>query len=105
MSVLFFPPTLQGQTDANAVPAPKNLFFSGTGFVVHTGEDYVAPPVPTQDELDALAAREYAKLKALVGMTPAQISTWVDANVTTLATIQDALKTLAIAVSVLGRRI
>jgi hypothetical protein len=63
------------------------------------------PPPPTQDQIDAEAARQYAKLVALRGMTPAQVDAWVDANVTNLATAQDAIKTLAIAVSVLSRRI
>jgi len=63
------------------------------------------PPPPTQDEIDATAARSYAKLIALRGMTPAQVSSWLDANVTTLADARDALKTLAIAVGILARRI
>lgn len=63
-----------------------------------------APP-PTQDELDATAAKTYGKLAALKGMTPAQVQAWVDANVSTLADVKDALKTLAIAASILARRI
>lgn len=62
-------------------------------------------PPPTQDQLDAVAANQYAKLVALKNMTPAQIIAWVDANVTNLATAQDAIKTLAIAVGILARRI
>lgn len=62
-------------------------------------------PEPTQESLDIEAARNYAKLRALVGMTPAEVSAWVDANVTNLASVQDAIKTLAIGLSVLGRRI
>ena len=63
------------------------------------------PPPPTQDELDAIAAKTYAKLTALKGMTPAQVQTWVTANVTNLAQAQDAIMTLAIAVSILARRL
>jgi hypothetical protein len=63
-----------------------------------------APP-PTQDELDAAAAREYAKLIALRSMTPAQVVAWVAANVTNLAQAQDAIATLGVAVSVLSRRL
>lgn len=63
------------------------------------------PPPPTQDELDAAAAREYAKLRALVTMTPAQVQAWVSANVTNLAQAQDAITTLAVAVSQLARRL
>ena len=63
------------------------------------------PPPPTQDELDAQASRNYAKLAALRAMTPAQVSSWVDANINNLADAKDALKTLAIAVGILARRI
>lgn len=63
------------------------------------------PLVPTRDEIDAVAAKQHAKLQALMSMTPAQVSGWVDANVTNLAQVQDAIKTLAIAVSVLARRL
>lgn len=62
-------------------------------------------PLPTQDEIDATAAKSYGKLAALKGMTPAQVQAWVDANVSTLADVKDALKTLAIAASILARRI
>jgi len=63
------------------------------------------PPPPSQDELDTEAARQYAKLKALREMTPAQVADWVEANVTNLAQAKDAIKTLAVAVCVLARRI
>lgn len=63
------------------------------------------PPPPTQDELDTEAARQYAKLQALRAMSPAQVSSWVDANITDLASAKDALKTLAIAVGILARRL
>ena len=63
------------------------------------------PPPPTQDEIDATAAKTYGKLAALKGMTPAQVQALVDANVSTLADVKDALKTLAIAASILARRI
>lgn len=66
---------------------------------------FLAPKPPTKDQIDADAAKQYAKLTALKNMTPAQVSAWVDANVTNLATAQDAIKTLAIAVSVLARRL
>lgn len=63
------------------------------------------PPLVTQDDLDNEAARAYAKLTALKRMTPAQVQAWVQANVTNLAQAQDAIATLAIAVSILARRI
>jgi hypothetical protein len=77
-----------------AIPAPAGTI---------DAED--PPPPPTQDELDATAAKAYAKLVALRAMTPAQVQTWVTANVTNLAQAQDAIMTLAIAVSILARRL
>lgn len=71
----------------------------------NTPEPADPPPPPTRDELDTIAAKQYAKLAALKQMTPAQVSAWVDANVTNLASAQDAIKTLAIAVSILARRL
>lgn len=111
------------------VPEPK---FFGRLF---TREDYEtgitwadARPKPSWDELlatdaanesDAAAAaaaeaveavnrqttRAYPKLAALKSMSPAEVSAWVDANINTLADIKDALKTLAIAVAYLARKI
>lgn len=66
--------------------------------------EYVAP-APTQDQVDTAEARAYPKLAALAAMTPAQVQAWVAANVTNLAQAQDAIATLAIAVSVLARRL
>ena len=71
----------------------------------NTPEPADPEPGPTQDQIDAAAAKEYAKLKALVAMSPAQVQAWVAANVTNLAQAQDAIATLAIAVSVLARRL
>ena len=59
----------------------------------------------SQDAADAASARAHVKLKALSGMTPAQVQTWVASNVTNLAQAQDAIATLAIAVSILARRL
>jgi hypothetical protein len=63
------------------------------------------PAPPTQDEIDAVAAKAYAKLNALKTMTPAAVQAWVAANVNNLAQAQDAITTLAVAVSILARRI
>lgn len=74
----------------------------------NTDPDYVLaqqPKPPTQDQLDAAAAKANVKLMALRSMSPAQVSEWVDANVTNPAQEQDAIKTLAVAVSVLARRL
>lgn len=69
---------------------------------------------PTQTEIDAAArlaqntadiatARLYTKLTTLSGMTPAQVQTWMAANVQTPGQIQDVTTTLAIATSILWR--
>jgi hypothetical protein len=106
MSVQTFPGTALGQTAALAVPDPKNLvFIPGKGFEVRDGVDYIAPPALTQDQIDVVAARSYAKLQALMMMSPAQVQAWVAANVTNLAQAQDAIATLATAVGVLARRL
>lgn len=63
------------------------------------------PPPPTQDEIDTAAAKQYAKLTALRAMTPTQVQAWVAANVTNLPQAQDAIATLAVAVSILARRL
>lgn len=72
------------------------------------------PPTPEQiaeaaqrakDIADATAAKAYAKLSTLRNMTSAQVQAWVSANVTNLSQAQDAIATLAIAVSVLSRRL
>jgi hypothetical protein len=63
------------------------------------------PPPPTQTDLDTAAAKAYPKLQALASWTPAQVQTWCDANITDVASARDAIKTLAIAVGVLFRRL
>ena len=100
-----YPATLAGQTAAFAVADPKNVVFENAGFTVRAGADYIAPPNPTPDEVDRAAARAYAKLTALKGMTPVQVQAWVAANVTNLAQAQDAIATLAIAVGILARQL
>jgi hypothetical protein len=104
MSVQKFPPTAAGLASALAIPGPNQLSFESGQWVVRDGVDY-NPPHVTQDDLDALAAKQYAKLAALMVMTPAQIQAWIVANVTTLAQAQDALATLATAVGILARRL
>lgn len=70
----------------------------------NTPDAYVPPPL-IQDQQNDLDAKAYTKLQALMNMTPAQVQAWVQANVTNLAQAQDAITTLAIAVSRLARRI
>ncbi len=63
------------------------------------------PPPPSADQLNEQVATQYAKLRALATMTQAEIDAWVVANVTNLAQAQDAIKTLAKAVSIILRRL
>lgn len=70
-----------------------------------TPAELAAAAQRSKDESDATTAKAYTKLTALRNMTPAQVQTWVAANVTNLAQAQDAIATLAIAVSVLARRL
>lgn len=59
----------------------------------------------TQDRTDAAAAKADNKLNALANMTPAQVRAWVAANVGNLADAKDTIATLAVAVSILARRL
>ena len=93
----------------------STLIEVGSGY---DGSTFTAPPphVPTVSELAVIAksikeaadttnAKADAKLMAFAAMTPAQVRTWVAANVATLADAKDALATLAVAVSILARRL
>jgi hypothetical protein len=90
------------QAQADAIPSPKMLWYDIGRIVIYTGADI---PQISQDQQDRNDANQYAKLVALRQMTPAQIQTWVTNNVTNLAQAQDAIKTLAIAVSILARNL
>ncbi len=78
--------------------------WNGATWVVNAARQAAATQA-LQDIQDASDAKAYAKLKALSQMTPAQVQGWVTTNVTNLAQAQDAIATLAIAVSVLIRRL
>ena len=54
---------------------------------------------------DAEDAKAYAPLAALANMTPAQVQSYIQANVTDLASAKAAIKTLAVAVGILARRL
>lgn len=73
-------------------------------------------PAKTADELAATAkaaknasdeanAKADSKAAAIGAMTPAQVRAWVAANVTNLTDAKDLLATLAVAVSVLFRKL
>jgi phosphoenolpyruvate-protein kinase (PTS system EI component) len=70
-----------------------------------TPEQIAAQEEDARDAQDAQDAKNYAKLQALTTMTSAQIQTWVQNNVNTLADVKDGLKTLAVAVGILARRL
>lgn len=100
------------QGDVSGIPGAlerERLATPGFNYQIFADENdpaFVSTQIPlTQDELDAQAARQYQKLVALKNMTPAQIQTFVDNNVVDLASAKDAIKTLAIAVGILARRI
>jgi hypothetical protein len=103
MTIQTFAADAAGQAAAFAVPDPKNVSFTAGKFVVASGPDYITPPAPSQEQIDATAARNYGKLAALSAMTPAQVQAWVVANVTNFAQAQDAIATLAVAVGILAR--
>jgi hypothetical protein len=58
-----------------------------------------------QDRSEIEAVKSSPQLKALVEMTPVQVGAWVDANVTTLGAAKEVIKTLAMAVCILARRL
>lgn len=59
----------------------------------------------TKQAQAAADAKADAKLAALADMSPSQVRAWIAANVTNLSDAKDVLATLAIAVSILTRRI
>ena len=107
MSITKQPNTAANLAAAKALPEPKHIVISGKTLLIYTGEDVPPGPDPQEvkDAADAYAAKTYKKLENLCKMTPDEVAAWVSANVTTLAQARDAITTLAIAVSVLGRRL
>ena len=73
-------------------------------WAVNTAEELAREAESARLAADRESARQYTKLLALAEMSPAEIQTWIDANVTNLATAQDAIKTMAIGLSILIRR-
>lgn len=104
------------KTVANLQDAPKDTIYAakqGDGYwLCYQPADKASLPasvfpgvLPEYVDADVDAAKQYAKLRALTQMTPAQVQSWVAANVTNLTQAQDAIATLAVAVSVLARRL
>jgi hypothetical protein len=93
-----------------AVAGPEDcingeVFFINVPTLVPTAPDIVAKSLEVQTKQDILDAKNYTKLQALSTMSPTQIQSWVQADVNTLADAKDALKTLAVAVGILARRL
>lgn len=103
---------LKPEAQAFAIANSGVMEWAISRWVVFTSGDINTPRSPSPEEIavaadaaDVAAVRTYTKLVALKNMTPAQVSAWVDANVTNLAQIQDALKTLAMLDGILARRL
>jgi hypothetical protein len=105
---------VQGTPPSNAVLAVQ----SATQCVYYQPGDtlpVVAGPTPQEIadaqaaqaklQTDAEAARQYPKLQVLFQQSPAEARAWVQANVTNLAEAKDAIATLFVLCSVLGRRL
>jgi hypothetical protein len=103
---------VQGVVPVNAV----RQIMSATQCVIYQTGDVIPQELgPTPQEIadaqaaqaklraDSEAARQYTKLRNLTALSPAEVQTWVSANVNTIADVKDAITTLAVAISVLGR--
>jgi hypothetical protein len=89
-----------------ALPTPRHSYTGDTFTFDGSQVNWSATLVPpSADDQAALDAKAYSKLAALTTMTPAEVQTWVQNNVNTLAEAKDAIKTLAVAVSILARRL
>ena len=99
MAIQFF----RTKAEADAVGGETSwcLVSDGKPWRAATGADMTSVVIDADKE----AVKSYAKLVALKNMTPAQVSSWVDANVTNLSQAQDAIKTLAIGMGYIIRQI
>ena len=101
-------PTYSPATEKAVEIAPINIAGTWTQqwqVVQLTAEEVAAAAKIARDAADAGAAKVDAKLNALAAMTPAQVRAWVAANVTNLADAKDVLSTLAVAVSIIARKL
>ena len=102
MAIVRYPYSDANVTIAESTAQPRQVWINHPKeIVVYTGADL--PPVVI--DADKEAVKSYAKLVALKNMTPAQVSSWVDANVTNLSQAQDAIKTLSIGMGYIIRQI
>ena len=102
MAIVRYPYSDANVKIAESTAQPRQVWINAPKeIVVYTGADL--PPVVI--DADKEAVKSYAKLVALKNMTPAQVSSWVDANVTNLSQAQDAIKTLSIGMGYIIRQI
>ena len=102
MAIVRYPYSDANVTIAESTAQPRQVWINAPKeIVVYTGADMT----PAVIDADKEAVKSYAKLVALKNMTPAQVSSWVDANVTNLSQAQDAIKTLAIGMGYIIRQI
>ena len=102
MAIVRYPYSDANVKIAESTAQPRQVWINAPKeIVVYTG----AAMTPVVIDADKEAVKSYAKLVALKNMTPAQVSSWVDANVTNLSQAQDAIKTLAIGMGYIIRQI
>ena len=102
MAIVRYPYSDANVKIAESTAQPRQVWINAPKeIVVYTGADMT----PAVIDADKEAVKSYAKLVALKNMTPAQVSSWVDANVTNLSQAQDAIKTLAIGMGYIIRQI
>lgn len=90
-------------------PLGREIYAAAVGVAAdadpQTPDELAAIEAAQKAAQDANAAKADAKLSALSSMSPAQVRAWVGANVGNLADARDVLATLAVAVSILSRRL
>ena len=90
------------------VRSGNSLAFDQARMDQHTAAQAVIDAAAAQaakTAADAATAKVDAKLAALAAMTPVQVRAWIAANVTNLADAKDVLATLAVAVSIIARKL
>lgn len=70
-----------------------------------TEEEVAYEAMRSQERADRDAITRGDKQRPLLEMTPAQVRAWIDSNVRNLAEAKDVLATLAVAVSIISRKL
>lgn len=81
-----------------------NVLQLAADFDTFLAEENAAAAVEADDEIDAATIKADANVKALILARPAGIETYIDNNVTDLASAKETLKILAKAISAIGKR-